>query len=514
MRKQIIMVTTAFMMAAGITGGVTGQESQAASKKIAINKKNFPDQVFRELVKSNYDKNKDKKLSASEIKKAKRFGTYSNKNSVKIKTSKYGKYVKKYIKDIKSFKGIEKLTNMQKFIADNTSVKTVNFKKNKNLTYVEMVDGKLQKLDLNCNKKLKYVYLQYNQLTSLKMNKCKKLLDVNVKGHMVKNLKIDRNKKTIVEGEEYYVPFGVSNIKGNLAQLNDGGMIDSSGNYCIYEWAVDHSYCLKKTLNGASLVETPVALDNNTITKTKALQKITAQWQDAQGNFYFVADKDGDMVEQTVYYIYKVNHQGTIEKEVKLNDQIRVSSFDKHFSMKYLGQDNNNTVILGVQGEETHHGVVYFDTVNMTATRQAACEFFPMTAEGDIVAGINTYESAVVSKMANGTKQKIGEGEAEIEEYRLASSHTIYLPTRFLGGPYDMQIRDNYLYAISGEGFFKAKFTAKKFTQLYGVSRIGGLQDTNMSYRLTMKSEKELYLVSTMIDEDKTTYALQAAKIQ
>ena len=151
MRKQIIMVTTAFMMAAGITGGVTGQESQAASKKIAINKKNFPDQVFRELVKSNYDKNKDKKLSASEIKKAKRFGTYSNKNSVKIKTSKYGKYVKKYIKDIKSFKGIEKLTNMQKFIADNTSVKTINFKKNKNLNYVEMVDGKLQKLDLNSN---------------------------------------------------------------------------------------------------------------------------------------------------------------------------------------------------------------------------------------------------------------------------------------------------------------------------------------------------------------------------
>ena len=98
MKKQFILAATALMMAVGIAGGV---EAQAASKTVAINKKNFPDLVFRELVRANYDKNKDKKLSASEIKRAKKFGSSSCKNTVKIKTSKYGKYTKKYIRDRK-----------------------------------------------------------------------------------------------------------------------------------------------------------------------------------------------------------------------------------------------------------------------------------------------------------------------------------------------------------------------------------------------------------------------------
>lgn len=513
MKKQIVMVTTALMLAAGIAGGINSQEAQAASKKVAINKKNFPDEVFRELVKANYDKNKDKKLSTSEIRNAKKFGTYSTKNSVKIKTSKYGKYVKKYIKDIKSFKGIEKLTNMQKFVANETSVKSINLKKNKNLTFLEMTDGKLQKLDLNSNKKLKYVYLQYNQLTSLKMNKCKKLLSVNLIGHMVKQLKIDRNKKTVVTGEEYYVPYNATKIQATLTQLNDGGMIDTSGSYCIYEWAADHSYCTKKTLNGTSLISTPVPLDANVIAKTKAMQKITAQWQDAQGNFYFVADKDGDMVAQTVYYIYKISSQGTIEKEVKINDQILVNQYDNHFTMKYLGQ-NNGVVILGIQTEGFHNGVIYFDTANMVATRQATCDFMPMTADGDVIAGVKDFgSSVVVSKMANGTKQKLDE-EKEIDIFRLSSSHTMPMPSRYVDGPYAIQIHDNYIYAISGQGFFKAKFTANKFTQLYGISKLSGLQDQSMKYVLTIKNEKEIYLVSSKTEDEKTTYSLQTATIR
>lgn len=48
------------MLTAGVVAGSNEAEAKAP-KKIAINKKNFPDQVFRELVKSNYDKNKDKK---------------------------------------------------------------------------------------------------------------------------------------------------------------------------------------------------------------------------------------------------------------------------------------------------------------------------------------------------------------------------------------------------------------------------------------------------------------------
>ena len=515
MKRQIIIAAVTLALTAGIAGG-SADPAQAASKDVKINKKNFPDQVFRELVKSNYDKNKNGKLSAGEIKKAKKFGTSSCKNSVKIKASKYGKYTKKYIKDIKNFKGVEKLTNLQKFVANETTVKTINLKKNKNLTYLEMTDGKLQKLDLNSNKKLKYVYLEYNQLTSLKMNKCKKLLDVDLTGHMVENLKIDRNKKTKVTGEDYFAPYQATTINESFGALNNGGMIDPAGNYCIYEWAADHSSCVKKTLSGAAMSSSLVVLDNDTITKTRAMQKITAQWQDAQGNFYFVADKDGDMVSQTVYYIYKINAQGAIDKEIKLNDQILVNNYDDHFSMNYLGQGNGE-VILGIISKDTAwNGVVYFDTANMRATKQAICGFIPQTAEGDVVAGkANSSNDVVVSKMANGEKKELKDDGGEIDMYNLGSGHTIKIPLRSQYGtwPYAMQIQNNYLYLISGQGFFKAKLTANKFTQLYGISKFSGLQDENMNFTLTMKNEKEIYLVSDKTEDEKTTYTLQTGII-
>ncbi len=512
MKKQFILAATALMMAVGIAGGVSNQEAQAASKTVAINKKNFPDLVFRELVRANYDKNKDKKLSASEIKRAKKFGSSSCKNTVKIKTSKYGKYTKKYIRDIKKFKGIEKLTNLQKFIANETPVKTMNLKKNKKLTYLEMTDGKLQKLDLNSNKKLKYVYLGYNQLTSLKMNKCKKLLRVDLTGHMVKKLKIDRNKKTIVIGEEYYVPYKATKVKAGLTNLNNGGMIDASGNYCVYEWAADNSSCVKKTLNGKAMNSSFVALDGNTVAKAKEMQKITAQWQDAQGNFYFLADKDGNMVEQTVYYLYKVNPQGGIEKEVVINDQIIVNDYGKSFSMNYLGQ-GNGLIILGVTSKNSKDGVVYFDTGSMKAVKQAICNFTPQTAENDVIAGKRYYDDEiVVSKMVAGTKQELEDG-TEIEVCNLGSGHEMEVPLRYEDDPFAIRIYNNYLYLISGEGFYKAKLTATKFKQLYGISKLSHMQDVGVKFMLTMKNEKEIYFITEKTEDEKTSYTFQIGTI-
>lgn len=511
MKKQVVMAATALMLASSFAGGLSSQETEAASKKVVINKKNFPDSVFRELVKSNYDKNKDGKLSTSEIKKAKKFGSSSCKTSVKVKNSKYGKYTKKYVKDIKNFKGVEKLTNLQKFVANETSVKTVNFKKNKNLTYLEMTDGKLQKLDLNSNKKLKYVYLQYNQLTSLKISKCKKLLYVDLKGHMVPSLKIDRNKKTEVLGEDYFAPFKKQTITATLNAAT-GGMIDASGKYCIYEWAPDNSSCQKKSLNGTSMETTSVVLNAETVAKTKAMQKIAAQWQDAQGNFYFVADKDGDMVAHTVYYIYKINPQGAIESEVKLNNQIKVNEYGNYFSMNYLGL-KDNVVVLGVTSNNGVNGVVYFDTTAMKAIKQGTCSFIPKSAEGDVVAGVSTYGFDVaISKMSNGTKEKLENGE-EIEICKLGDGHLIPMPLRKSDMPYSLQVQNNYIYYISGEGFYKAKLTADKFSQLYGVGKFSYLQDRGTGAYLTMKSEKEIYLLTNKTSEDSTTYALQSGTI-
>lgn len=520
MKKKIVIAATALLMSAGIVAGMNEMETKAASKTVAINKKNFPDQVFRELVKSNYDKNKDKKLSASEIKKAKKFGTSSCKTSIKIKASKYGKYTKKYVKDIKNFKGIEKLTNLQKFVANETSVKTVNLKKNKNLTYLEMTDGSLEKINLNSNKKLKYVFLEYNKLTSLKMNKCKKLLRVNLTGHMVKKLKIDRNKKTVVIGEEYYAPFSATTVKGSFANLNNGGQIDGDGSYCVYEWAADYSSCVRKTVSGNNMNSQPVALNADAVAKTKSMQKITAQWKDAQGNFYVVADKDGDMVAKTVYYLLKMNPQGGIEAEVNVNELMsKNSSYGSRYTMTLLNQ-SNGTVVLGIDSGigdeyEYNNGVIYMDLNTMAVTKQARCNFIPKTAMGDVVAGLDVNgREAIVSKMVNDEMETAVNGN-QVQKCQLSSGNRITIPTPFdrYVSPSAITMYDNNIYVISGEGFFKAKLTAKKFTQLYGISKLSGMQDESVEFSLTMKSEKEIYLMSTKEEDDKDTYSLQVGKI-
>jgi len=514
MKKQIVIAATAMVLAAGAVTGVGVDEAQAASKKIAINKKNFPDQVFRELVRVNYDKNKDKKLSASEIKKAKKFGSTSCKNSVKIKPSKYAKYTKKYVSDIKNFKGVEKLTNLTKFVATGTSVKTINLKKNKQLTYLDMAEGKLQKLDLNNNKKLKYVYLEYNQLTSLKMNKCKKLYRVDLTGHMVKNLKINRNKSTVVYGEEYYAPFERTKVKETFTQ-NDGGQLDVNGNYCVYQWNEDYTSCVKKTWNGTAMVSANITLSADVTTKTKAMQKITAQWQDAQGNFYFVADKDGNMVGTTVNYLYKVNAQGTIEKEIKINDQMIFSAeFENRCALTFMNQ-KDGVVALKMMTAGSKNGILFFDTNAMKVTKQVECDFEPMAIEGDVVAGYRSdnYE-VMVSKITQGEMKKLADGETELEVVNLASSHTMSIPTRYGYDEFSMSIKDNYLYLISSSGFYKAKLTATSFKQLYGVGKLSGMQDSDVSYTMVMKSEKEIYLMSQKKEEETTTYSLQVGKIQ
>lgn len=514
MKKQLVIAAAAVMLSAGMVAGAENTEVQAASKKISINKKNFPDSVFRELVRVNYDKNKDKKLSKTEIKKAKKFGSSSCKNSVKIKPSKYAKYKRKYVKDIKNFKGIEKLTNLQKLVASGTSVKTINLKKNKNLTYLEMTDGKLQKLDLNSNKKLKYVYLQYNQLTSLKMNKCKKLLSVDLTGHMVKKLKIDRNKSTKVVGDTYYAPFSSTTVKGTFSE-NDGGNLDANGNYCVYEWSEDYSSCVKKTWKGTALETTAVNLGTEAVAKAKAVQKITAQWHDASGNFYFVADKDGTMVEKTINYLYKVNSQGALEKEILLSDQMIFSEgFANYCNLFYMNQ-KDGVVALRLVSNGYRNGVLFFDMNSMKITKQVECDFIPLTIEGDVVAGYSGRE-IVVSKIVAGTKKQLGEADenkGELEVVTLSSSHQMDIPKRAGYSAYSIAIKNNYLYLISSEGFYKAKLSANSFKQLYGVGKISGMQDVNTFYTMTMRSEKEIYLMTSKENEEGIQYGLQVCKV-
>ena len=74
--------------------------------------------------------------------------------------------------------------------------------------------------------------------------------------------------------------------------------------------------------------------------------------------------------------------------------------------------------------------------------------------------------------------------------------------------PYSLQIKNNYVYLITNKGFFKAKLTAKSFTQLYGIGKIPGIQSLESSYCMTIKSEKEIVLLFADKGEEKVSYRL------
>lgn len=68
MKKQILFAATALMLTAGVVAGTNESEAKAP-KKIAINKKNFPDQVFRELVNPIMTRTKTKSSQRARLRK-------------------------------------------------------------------------------------------------------------------------------------------------------------------------------------------------------------------------------------------------------------------------------------------------------------------------------------------------------------------------------------------------------------------------------------------------------------
>ena len=520
-RYLCIAMTAAMLMVPAVLGTATVPSLAAAKvKEVKINKKNFPDEVFRELVKANYDKNKDNKLSVKEIKKAKKFGTGSCKNTVMTKKSKYSKYQKKGISQIKSFKGIEKLVYLKSFVANETSVKSINVKKNPRLVYFEMECGQLKSLDLNKNTKLKYVYLKYNKLTSLKLNKCKKLVTLDVTGHMVKNLKIDRNKKTEVIGEDYYRPYTVSSVKMTENELTRS-TLDASGNYCVYEWAQDRSNCVKHIWDGTRMTDTTVLLDANAQGKAKAAQTITTQWEDASGNFYFVADVNGELANQSKVYIYKVNPQGNLQKEMLLNDQITLTDTSK-FDVIYLNQ-SGNSVQLALNGTY-FSSLIEFDQEEMITKKQATYSGYEqvVAAEGDLFVLKDEYGYSgyiYVGKITDGEKKELPSGHI-LEVSQISTSTSVYVPasqeTADAKNHSSVYIKKGTVYAVSGLGLFKLKITSKekKFQQIYTVSNFNHLYEDNVDFCLVMKSEKEISVFTRVESDDKTDYSFQVGTIR
>ena len=114
---------------------------------------------------------------------------------------------------------------------------------------------------------------------------------------------------------------------------------------------------------------------------------------------------------------------------------------------------------------------------------------------------------------------KAADGKTYVQTCLLSDDHMLKMPDRY--EEYEeygsaVQIYGQNIYVISGEGFFKAKLSANKFTQLYGISNFDGMQQPDGVFYLCMKGEKEIYLMSELESDDFSdtkTYQLQVGKI-
>lgn len=191
------LIVTALIGAMTITqfGAIPCKKVQAAT--IAINAKNFPDQALRNRI-SNYDTNKDGKLSAAE-----------NAAINQLYLSDSG---------MKNLKGIEKLTNLNWItvygsdctsmdfskntklayinVSNNKKVKTVKFP-TKALTTVSLYDNKVLKTSnlYSCKKLERLSVENCSKLGNLKVASYSKLKQLSLRGTCVTNVDVSKNTK-------------------------------------------------------------------------------------------------------------------------------------------------------------------------------------------------------------------------------------------------------------------------------------------------------------------------------
>ena len=131
---------------------------------IEINEQNFPDEDFRKWV-LNQRFGKDGKLTREEISEV----TFMNLFPQNITAEGH----------IKSLKGIEYFTAVEKLICSRNELTELDLSKNTALTWLECYGNHLTEFDLSKNAELTYLDCNSNELTALDMSCCNKLTELN-----------------------------------------------------------------------------------------------------------------------------------------------------------------------------------------------------------------------------------------------------------------------------------------------------------------------------------------------
>ena len=145
----------------------------AYAASVSIDAANFPDETFRNYVKTNFDTNSDGSLSDAEITAVTEISIVHQK--------------------IKDLKGVEHLRNLSHLSCYENELKTLDVTKNTALEVLFCHNNQLTDLDVTKNTALVKLCCKYNKLTTLDLTKNTALEDMNCDGNELTDLDVTKN---------------------------------------------------------------------------------------------------------------------------------------------------------------------------------------------------------------------------------------------------------------------------------------------------------------------------------
>ena len=160
-----------------VSEAVSTPQDEAAENAgaVAINKTNFPDNVFRGYVKESFDTDGNGKLSQTEIDAVENIDVYN--------------------KGIASLKGVERFANLKTLSCISNRLKTLDISKNRKLEMLACSYNALTKLDLSKNAKLTLILCGNNELKTLDVSNLKQLESLDCSDIGLTKLDVSKNTK-------------------------------------------------------------------------------------------------------------------------------------------------------------------------------------------------------------------------------------------------------------------------------------------------------------------------------
>ena len=228
-------------------------DAAEASSAVAVSSANFPDAKFRQYILDNIDTDKDKMLSAAEIKAAKT-----------IDVSGLG---------ISNLKGIESFTYATDLFAANNKLTSVNITKNTKVAYLNLSNNSLAgTLDLSKCTNLRVVKYGSNKLTKVVMPSKKYLKNLDF---------VDASSNKFTTQANAGLNIGDTDYVKNLSEVNVSNNAITSFNCAGFQGILDlrnnkiTNLKLENSKEGSQVVS--LYLDGNSLSKTPSID-FTPEW--------------------------------------------------------------------------------------------------------------------------------------------------------------------------------------------------------------------------------------------